>query len=254
MKAVIARKPGSELADRIAKEAIEILRRHGVETCDFPNCNPCESDFVVVIGGDGTLLYVASKTPCDTPPIITIRAGRRAFLLELEESEVEDGLKSFLEGRYSIEKHKRLRFGEFNAMNEIAVLSKGRRVTKLSVYSDGSKIYEGLEGDGLIISTTLGSTAYALSAGGPLIDPRLDAILIVPVNPIQLNVRPVVLPSTAEVTINIEYNLEEVDVLIDGIISTKAKNISSSLDGPYVTLARFKPRKFYERLIELRSL
>ncbi len=254
MRAVVASKPNSTLASTLAKEATEFLRSRGIEVCEFPSCDPCDSDFIVVIGGDGTLLYVASKTPCDTPPILTIRAGRRAFLLELEGSELKLGLENFLQGKYFLERHRRLKFGDFNAMNEIAVLSKGRRVTKLSVTSGESVIYKGLEGDGVIISTTLGSTAYALSAGGPLIDPRLDAILVVPVNPIQLNVRPVVLPPDAEVTINIEYSPDDVSVLIDGIISVKSDTITSRLNGPYVNLARLRSRKFYERLIELRSL
>ncbi len=256
MKLVVAHKP-DERAKEIAERLKEILKGKGVAVEPFPGSDPCSADGVVVVGGDGTLLYVLSKMGCDTPPIMTVRAGRRAFLLDVEPEELEEAVDKFLNKEYEEEVHKRLKIesesGEAFALNEFAVLSTWRRVTKLNVKAGGITVFEGLEGDGVIVSTTVGSTAYALSAGGPLVDPRAEVLLLVPVNPIQLNARSVVLPSTLSIEVEIVYNVNEVVVLADGIRELKGERFEVSLTGPKVTFARFKPREFYRRLIELRS-
>ena len=252
MRALVSAKP-DERALSIAKRVEEVLRREGISPCSLEECSPCSVDAIVVVGGDGTLLYTLSKASCKTPPVITVRAGRRAFLLDLEPEEFEGALKRFLEGDYFEEVHKRLDVEGIYALNEVAVLSKWRRVTRVNVSADGYKVYEGLEGDGVIISTTVGSTAYALSAGGPLVDPRTEVLLVVPVNPIQLNARSIVLPSTSKVRVEVTRNREETIVLADGIIELEDKDLNITLNGPEVTFARFKIREFYTKLIELRS-
>ncbi len=255
MRIVLSKKPQSKVADDVAQRVRELLQRNGVEVCEFPNCSPCDSDGIVVVGGDGTLLYTLSLADCETPPIMTVRAGRRAFLLDVEPNELEYAINRFLNGEYWAEKHKRLEINKgIYAMNEVVVLSKGRRVTRLNVKVEDTVIYEGLEGDGVIVSTTLGSTAYALSAGGPLVDPRAEVMIIVPVNPIHLNVRSVVLPPSVTVHVDVTDNSSETFVLVDGVKEIYDKELEISLTGPSVTFARFKPRRFYEKLIELRSL
>ncbi len=252
MRALLSTKP-DEKAIRIARKIKEKLERVGISTCTLGACNPCAMDFIVVVGGDGTLLYTLSKASCKTPPVITVRAGRRAFLLDLEPEEFDWALRRFLEGDYYKEVHKRLDIEGTYALNEVAVLSKWRRVTRVNVYADEYKVYEGLEGDGVIVSTTVGSTAYALSAGGPLVDPRVEVLLIVPVNPIQLNARSIVLPSFSKVKVEVTRNREETIVLADGITELEKKDLVITLKGPEVTFARFKIREFYSKLIELRS-
>jgi len=254
MRVLISYKPNSEEAHRLAEKLEWILRNKGSTTCKFPRCMPCEVDGIAVIGGDGTLLYTLSKAKCVTPPVLTIRAGRRAFLLDVEPEEMEIAVDKYLQGEYWAEKHKRLEVNGYYAINEVAVLSKGRRVTRVNVSANGTEVYRGLEGDGIIVSTTLGSTAYALSAGGPLVDPRAEVILLVPVNPIQLNVRSIVLPSDVTLNVEIEYPKEETFVIVDGVIELNLRKFETSLSGPEVVFARFKPRRFYEKLIELRSL
>jgi len=252
MKIAISAKPESR-AKEIAGKLAELFEREGVKVEWFPNTDLCSADGIAVVGGDGTLLYTLSKAPCKTPPVMTVRAGRRAFLLDLEPDELEEGVKKFLSGEYEREAHKRLEVDGVYALNEFAVLSKWRRVTKLDVEASGFEVYRGLEGDGVIVSTTLGSSAYALSAGGPLVDPRAEVLVLVPVNPIQLNARSVVLPSSVVVKIKIVYNTREVVALADGINELAGDEFEVSLRGPEVTFARFKPRAFYTRLIELRS-
>jgi len=254
MRVMVSWKPKSELAEKLARHAMKLLEESFVEYCTFPDCRPCEVDGVVVVGGDGTLLYTLSEAPCETPPVLTIRAGRRAFLLDVEPHEIERAIKRFLAGEYWAEKHRRLKVNNHLAINEVAVLTKGRRVARLNVSTDDAEVYSGFEGDGVIVSTTLGSTAYALSAGGPLVDPRAELILLVPVNPIHLNVRTVVFPPTARLHIDIEYPKNEVLVLIDGVKELSETTMNVSLEGPSVIFARMKPRKFYEKLIELRTL
>ncbi len=252
MRALLSAKP-DERALRIAEKVKRALERENISVCPLGECSPCAVDFIVVVGGDGTLLYTLSKASCKTPPVITVRAGRRAFLLDLEPEEFEWGLKRFLEGDYYKETHKRLDVEGIYALNEVAVLSKWRRVTRVNVVADEYKVYEGLEGDGVIVSTTIGSTAYALSAGGPLVDPRAEVLLLVPVNPIQLNARSIVLPPTSKVRVEVTRNREETIVLADGIVELEKKDLTITLNGPEVTFARFKIREFYSKLIELRS-
>ncbi|NPA85409.1 MAG: NAD(+)/NADH kinase [Crenarchaeota archaeon] len=252
MRIALSAKP-EERAKAIAARLAELFEREGAKVEWFPEADLCSSDGIAVVGGDGTLLYTLSKAPCRTPPVMTVRAGRRAFLLDLEPEELEEGVRRFLSGDYERETHRRLEVAGIYALNEFAVLSKWRRVTKLNVEASGFKVYEGLEGDGIIVSTTLGSSAYALSAGGPLVDPRAEVMLLVPVNPIQLDARSVVLPPEAEVRLEIVYNTSEVVALADGINELSGEEFSVSLRGPEVTFARFKPREFYARLIELRS-
>ncbi|UXD21453.1 NAD+ kinase [Ignicoccus pacificus DSM 13166] len=254
MKVVVSWKPGSNLAKNLTDKIIEELKSRGIKYCIFPRCSPCEADGLIVIGGDGTLLYTLSSAYCETPPILTIRAGRRAFLLDTDPSEVKEALDRFLAGEYWAERHRRLRVNDYYAVNEVAILTKGRRVTKVDIKTEDTWVYKGLEGDGVIVSTTLGSTAYALSAGGPLVDPRAEVILLVPVNPIHLNVRSVVFPPSLKLYVSVEYPKDEVLVLIDGVRELHEEEMEISLDGPSVIFARMKPRKFYEKLIELRSL
>ncbi|ABU81718.1 NAD(+)/NADH kinase [Ignicoccus hospitalis] len=252
MEVVVSFKPDErarELAERVARG----LEGAGVKVRWFPEADPCAADGLVVVGGDGTLLYTLSKAPCETPPVMTVRAGRRAFLLDVEPREVEEAVRKFVRGEYQLEEHKRLEVDGHFALNEFAVLSKWRRVTKLNVEVSGYSVYEGLEGDGIIVSTTLGSSAYALSAGGPIVDPRAEVLLLVPVNPIQLDARAVVLPKDSEIKVKIVYNTKEVVTLLDGIVELTGEEFVISLTGPKVRFARFRRENFYRRLIELRS-
>ncbi len=210
---------------------------------------------LVIVGGDGTLLRTLHHIGGEPPLIMTVRAGRRGFFFDVEPYEVEERFEDFVRGRFKVFEYERLAAtvgGEALplALNEDAVLAREGKIIRITVYRDDEKIYS-LDGDGLIIATTAGSTAYALSAGGPIVDPGLQAIVIAPLNPIQLHLRPVVLPLDAEVRVEIRSGSPVARVLSDGQTGVEAgPGVEVDVRRAYspVRIARFRVEGFYERL------
>lgn len=147
-----------------------------------------ECDFVVAIGGDGTILHTAKHAMQENKPVFGINVGRLGFLAELEVNEL-DRLEDLAAGRYTIERrmmlkvtHRRGDSAEvFYALND-AVISKGvlAKIVDLDVICDGRRLAS-YRADGIIFATPTGSTAYSLSAGGPVIDPQIDCISMTPI-------------------------------------------------------------------------
>ena len=153
-------------------------------------------ELVIVLGGDGTIMHAARCCSCAGVPILGINFGRVGFMAELEPDEI--GLvNEYINGNYSIEERMMLCVkteadGEYYALND-AVISNGAvsKITTLDLYCNDSFVAE-YNADGLIISTPTGSTAYSMSAGGPLIDPSLACILSTPICSHSLTSRPMV--------------------------------------------------------------
>ncbi|MEM1645748.1 MAG: NAD(+)/NADH kinase [Ignisphaera sp.] len=180
-------------------------------------------DFLVVVGGDGTLFRVIHRLKHKEIPIIGVRAGRRGFLLDVEPREALNRLRDLLEGRYEIHEYMMLKVipgeGEdYYALNDIVVASvrdTRSNVISLEVYVDKELLYR-FDGDGVIVSTPVGSTAYTFSAGGPVVDVDLEAIVITPLAPLQPNARPVVLsPQKVIEVVNISET-EDALCIVDG--------------------------------------
>jgi len=164
----------------------------------------------VVLGGDGTLLSAARNLVQHDVPVVGINLGRLGFLTDIPADSMEAMLGQILEGHFQEEQRALLstvvlRNGlpvqETLAMNDV-VVSKGARgsMVEIEVYVDGQFVY-GLRADGLIVSTPTGSTAYALSSGGPIVHPSLDALVLAPICPHTLSNRPIVLSDRARVEI-----------------------------------------------------
>ena len=161
-----------------------------------------EVDLIVSLGGDGTLLSVARAVGTRRVPILGLNLGSLGFLTEINSNEMEDCLERLLSGDFEIESRMRLEvrvvrdgeeIAEFLALND-AVIAKSAisRMIDLVTHADGSMLTT-YHADGLIVSTPTGSTAYSLSAGGPLLMPGLEAIVLTPICPHSLTHRPVVL-------------------------------------------------------------
>ena len=182
-----------------------------------------EAELVVTFGGDGTLLSIARHAPRDTP-IIGVNMGTLGFLTEIRTDELDDVLDMALEGRAPIEPRNTLDVtvqnprskDSYRVLND-AVVNKGAlaRIIDIHVEVDG-KFVTVFRADGLIISTPTGSTAYNLSAGGPIIYPTLDAIVVTPICPHTLTNRPIVLPDSSEVTLRFQKTREEIFLTLDG--------------------------------------
>jgi len=178
-------------------------------------------DFIVVIGGDGTILRVEHKTKRDIP-ILGVNMGTLGFLTEVEPHETFFAISKLIQGEYYIDERIKLRAylnGETSvpdALNEVAVLTGiPGKIIHLRYYIDGGLADE-IRADGLIISTPTGSTGYAMSAGGPFVDPRLSVTVIAPLAPIALSSRPMVVPAESRIEVKNMAVTREIVLAIDG--------------------------------------
>ncbi|MEM4513752.1 MAG: NAD(+)/NADH kinase [Ignisphaera sp.] len=185
-------------------------------------------DFLVVIGGDGTLFRVIQRLKYKETPIVGVRAGRRGFLLDVEPREALNRLRDLVDGRYGIREYMMLKIvpergEEYYALNDVVVASIRdirSNVISLEVYVDGDLLYR-FDGDGVIVATPIGSTAYTFSAGGPVIDVDFEAIVVTPLAPLQPNARPVVLSPGKVLEIVNTSETEDALCIVDG--ETKLK-------------------------------
>jgi NAD+ kinase len=183
-------------------------------------------DCVIVLGGDGTLLAVARAIGERPVPILGVNLGTLGFLAETASDELYTALEEVLAGRYRIESRSRLdvrlarggeELGRYLALND-AVIAKTAlsRMIDLETFADGVEVTT-YHADGLIVATPTGSSAYSLSAGGPLILPQSDTIVLTPICPHTLTQRPLVLPATFDVEIRVQDTRGgEVLLTVDG--------------------------------------
>lgn len=270
--AVVAKRTSDE-AIETARELVEWLRRRGLEvTTDaatsrsidpaaegdsFDPSQPC--DLVVVLGGDGTLLSVA-RTIRHEVPILGVNLGRLGFLTEIGRSELYPVLVAVLSGRYRTEERFLLEVelrrasGEvlsFRVLND-AVIAKSAlaRIVELRLEVDGHLVTR-IRSDGLIISTPTGSTAYNLSAGGPIAHPTLPIVLLTPICPHALGLRPIVVPHDALVEVTLETPDEEVFLTLDGQQGEEVvagDRVAVRYGGSRIRLVRASRRTFYDSL------
>jgi len=186
-------------------------------------------DLVLVLGGDGTLLAVADRlgdASVDVP-ILGVNFGRLGFLTEIQLPDLMPTLELALEGRAPLQTRVMLRaqalrggspYVDHIVLNDV-VVTKGAisRLIYLSVYVDGSFVSD-VKADGLILGSPTGSTAYNLAAGGPIVHPNVDALLLTPIAPHSLGNRPIILPGSSRITVRpaAESNPDEMFVTLDG--------------------------------------
>ena len=201
-------------------------------------------DMTFVIGGDGTLLRAARFYSKTNVPVLGINVGRLGFLSQAGVEEINGVIEAILENRYSTEDRIMLQSGEYIALNDFVI--KGcnpSRTSKFFLEINGKFVCDYIA-DGLIISTPTGSTAYGLSAGGPVLHPELDAIVIVPICPHTLNARPLVVPSKEHITVKTSDEL--LSVSIDGFVTTKCvEKTSVRIASEKAKLAFLKNNNFY---------
>ena len=158
-------------------------------------------DFVFVIGGDGTILKTARFYAKSSTPIFGVNLGRLGFLSQCSACKIQDAINKIIAGEYTTEERIMLKCGNYSALNDFVIKSSlSGRTSRFSLKINDKKVCDYLA-DGIIIATPTGSTAYGLSAGGPVMVPSLDAFVIVPICPHTLAVRPIVVPDTEKITI-----------------------------------------------------
>lgn len=218
------------------------------------------SDFIIVLGGDGTLLGAAREVLWFKTPILGVNMGHLGFIAEVEAKDVFVALEKILKGQYSIEDRTMLEAkvikdgmdaDTFYCLNDIGI-TRGTlsRIITLKVYLNGSYM-DTYNADGIVVSTPTGSTAYSLSAGGPIVNPRVSAILITPISPHSLNSRSIVISKEEIVRIDIVDNYQEVYLTVDGQQGYKIKSGDSVIirEAPFGTkLIKVTERSFYDVL------
>lgn len=184
-------------------------------------------DAAISLGGDGTFLHMAQYVACFDIPVSGINMGRKGFLTEIEVANMKKALVKIKAGQYEIEERSMLqsslwrdgkKIREATALNDV-VLVKGNqmRLIRLSVNINGSKRDSYYSADGIVFSTATGSTAYSLSAGGPIVHPSLAVTIITPICPHALSTRPLVVPADNEIVIKPLKPYSEIILANDGL-------------------------------------
>ena len=221
-----------------------------------------ETTLVVTLGGDGTFLAGARLAAPRGIPVLGVNLGRLGFLTELEAEQVEDGLTRFVEGAYRVEERTilqvTLRREAKNivraiGLNEVVVQRAGEaRMLRVEIDVGGQAVGV-IDADGIMVSTATGSTAYALASGGPILEPTLRDLVLVPMNPFALTVRPIVFPPGQDITLSVVRGPAEMRV--DGARRARAVETGDTLRcGSHprrLKVVRFSPpERFYRRLGE----
>jgi NAD+ kinase len=196
------------------EEIADKLKKHGEMIEDMA------VDFLVCIGGDGTILRALHSLKSPTP-VLGINMGAIGFLAEVQPGNAVSTLTKLLEG-FEVERRERLSVAIKGkevkmpyAMNEAVVItSKPGKMLHFAIFVDDEEL-EKLRADGVIFATPTGSTAYAMSAGGPIVDPKVDATLIVPIAPFKLSAKPTVVDINREISLDL-MGLKDAELVIDG--------------------------------------
>ncbi len=223
-KAGIIIKRGSPEPQRIGRELTDWFGQRGIATV-IDEVTP-DMDLLVILGGDGTLLHIADQAGRFNIPVVGINLGGLGFLTEVAVDEHRQVLDSILAGSVRIERRTMLKIrlrkkdrpaGGFRyALNEVAISKDNiEQIVKLSTWADRDFITT-YKADGLIFSTPTGSTAYNLSAGGPIVHPDLPCLLVTPICPFMLESRPVLLPATVTLTTRLAGPVNNVKIIVDG--------------------------------------
>lgn len=189
----------------------------------------CAVDLAVVLGGDGTLLKTARRLSRKKVLVLGINFGTLGFLTECKPDKMIECLKKVFDGSYVVDKRSVIRatiyrkgkkIETFLALNDV-VINQGSfaRLIELDLGIDNRKVVD-FKADGLIVATPTGSTAHSLSAGGPIVHPKIESLTITPICPSSLSMRPIVLPDNRQLTISIETERREdvgtIGLTIDG--------------------------------------
>jgi len=249
----------AQIAGRFESEKFNVLMEHNLAELlnRHSSSTPLEemrADLIVTIGGDGTILRTCLRIPKPEPPILAVDMGVRGFLTEVTPENSLEAIEKYLKGNYTIEHCSKIAsfIGDErlpDALNEVFVTSRHlAKLLHMRIKKDGITVMD-CRADGVIIASQVGSTGYAFSAGGPILDPDLDAFVLTPVCPITFT-RPIVFSSSSEVILELLKPKTAV-VVIDGDyqreISKETPRITIKKSEYVSSFIRFEG-SFYNRL------
>ena len=271
----VALKPNKPEAGAVVQELLTWLRQRDREVlldpaaaAACPGCGPghsraamvAEADVVVVLGGDGTILSVARLMGARQVPILGVNLGGLGFLTEVTLPELFPALEAVLRDECAVS-HRRMlaaevrrageRVGEYEALNDIVITKTApSRIVELETFVNGEYVAT-YRADGLIVATPTGSTAYCLSAGGPILYPTLPALVVIPICPHTLTNRPLVLPDGARVEVVQRSVGEDVHLTVDGQVDVQLQHRDTVVVGRSahsVTLVKSPKLNYFELL------
>ena len=191
-----------------------------------------DADLMLVLGGDGTMIATARMIGDSEVPVLGVNYGGLGYLAEFRIQELYSALESILAGNYRLDRRVMLavelqREGEppktSRVLNDVVINKSAlARIIEIEAYLN-SQFVNSFRADGLIVSTPTGSTAYNLSAGGPVIFPSMNAVVITPICPFTLSNRPIVVPDDAEIELLLKTDQEEVALTLDGQVGFPLK-------------------------------
>lgn len=219
-------------------------------------------DLIISLGGDGTLLRAARLAAAKDIPVFGVNLGGLGFLTQVGIDSLEKSLEKLYKGRYFLDermmlnctvKRREEEIKKFTALNDV-VIGKGAfaRIICLATYVNNDYVIT-YSADGLVVSTSTGSTAYSLSAGGPIVNPNINSIILTPICPHTLSARPLIVGENDQVKVKLESNEEKVMVTIDGqegfVLKPKDEVIIKKSNHK-ARLITFKEKSFYAILRE----
>ncbi|MBP1757249.1 MAG: hypothetical protein H6Q62_105 [Firmicutes bacterium] len=277
MRIGIYTNPNRDIGCELSRQLATLISRHGatpvvdevmlgVKFSDIQGVDVADystSDILICLGGDGTFLSAVHLSGCQDIPIIGVNLGSVGFLLEIKPENIESDIQRLIAGDYYIERRMMLSVNCFDQSGQLiesglsmndAVVSRGgkSRILTLDLTIDGV-VLERIPGDGMIISTPTGSTAYSLSSGGPIVHPQLELMIITPICPHTLHNRSYLTSSTSEVVIEIIDYPYQALLAIDGrrdIYLNSGSRVVIGKADRYLQLIRLGPDNFFADLPE----
>ncbi|MDZ4186159.1 MAG: NAD(+)/NADH kinase [Desulfuromonadales bacterium] len=238
-RVAIYAKKNHPLASIFAAEVMNWLHQHGLEVLleedlaaslgikrDYVDGDiPERADLVIILGGDGTLISVARHLSDQEKPILAVNLGSLGFLTEITKDETFATLERVLAGEFELSRRMKLdcvvlragvQVAHYSVLNDV-VINKGAlaRIIDMEATVNGHYLTT-FKADGLIIATPTGSTAYNLAAGGPIIDPQVNSLVITPICPHTLTNRPLIVPGDAVIRIHVTFDDQMVHLTADG--------------------------------------
>ena len=268
-KCLIVVNTHKDLSRKFGNSIAEFLTERGIKSSfysfnGFSNNNPFEgNDFVITLGGDGTVLFAARGCVKHGIPVFPVNFGEFGFIASIQKQEWRQKLELFLEGKLPVVTRSMVQAalirpaekGEIFSsigLNDVVICSKFATRTVLLEVSYNRVPLGIFKADGLIVSTATGSTAYSTSAGGPIIDPELDALLLTPMNAFSLSSRPLVLSPDGEIGVTVMRSRES-----ESIITVDGQKTFELQEGDCVKIRRISEKvklagctveKFYDAL------
>jgi NAD+ kinase len=230
-----------------------LTNKMGVEEKYVPLAH-MKTEFIITVGGDGTILRTCVSIPKPEPPILAINMGVRGFLTEVEPKNAIAAVEKCLKGEFTIEKCMKLSVTANgtnfpNALNEVLISADEPAKLLYAQILKGDEQILNCQADGLMIATQTGSTGYSLSAGGPVLDPGIDAFVLTPVCALSV-LRSIVFPADSSLTVKV-LRPKRILVVIDGayrqIIISKLPSITVTRSKYETSFIRFR-ENFYNRL------